>query len=117
MKNLIAEQHLEGDLIKFYGVEGSDFFETYYTTKDITFTKFGNENINGLPKNILYDKEKLKKQTEKMASLTGYSIYGGDAIVMPNGDCLVIDFNDWPSFSPCRKEASKAIAKRFMNLL
>ncbi len=117
VKSLIAEQHIEGDLIKFYGVEGQNFFETFYPTKDSTFSKFGNETVNGLPQNIIYDKERLKAQTEKMARLTGYLVYGGDAIVMPNGDCLVIDFNDWPSFSSCRKEASKAIAQRFMDFL
>ncbi len=114
---LIAEQHVEGDLVKFYGVEGHVFFETFYPTKENTFSKFGNESINGIPQFIDFDKELLKSQTDKMARLTSYLVYGGDAIVTPDGQCIVIDFNDWPSFSACRKEASKAIAQRFIELL
>ena len=31
-------------------------------------------------------------------------VYGGDAIVKSNGTYVIIDFNDWPSFSRCREE-------------
>ena len=38
-------------------------------------------------------------------------IYGGDCIVDQDGSIRIIDFNDWPSFAPCRKEAAPFIAK------
>jgi len=33
------------------------------------------------------------------------------AIIDPEGNFSIIDFNDWPSFSPFRADATKAIAK------
>ena len=38
-------------------------------------------------------------------------IYGGDGIVDEEGNVRIIDFNDWPSFAPCREEGANAIAK------
>ena len=38
-------------------------------------------------------------------------VYGGDCIVSPDGSIRIIDFNDWPSFAPCRKEAAIAIGQ------
>jgi hypothetical protein len=38
-------------------------------------------------------------------------IYGGDAIVAPDGSLSIIDLNDWPSFAPCRGAAAYAIAR------
>ncbi len=43
--------------------------------------------------------------------MTEVKIYGGDCIVDPDGSIRIIDFNDWPSFAPCRKEAAPYIAK------
>ena len=40
----------------------------------------------------------------------GLTAYGGDCIIDSNGMIKIIDFNDWPSFSKCRENASKAIA-------
>jgi hypothetical protein len=31
---------------------------------------------------------------------------------MADGSLWIIDFNDWPSFAPCREEAARAIARR-----
>ena len=38
-------------------------------------------------------------------------VYGGDCIVGEDGNIRIIDFNDWPSFAPCRNEAAPFIAK------
>jgi len=37
-------------------------------------------------------------------------IYGGDAVISPDGSISIIDLNDWPSFAPVRDQASKFIA-------
>ena len=37
--------------------------------------------------------------------------YGGDCIVDEDGTIRIIDFNDWPSFAPCRDTAAKYIAE------
>lgn len=111
-KTIVAEEHIEGDLVKFYGVEGTDFFSWSYPTTEGGFSKFGLEEVNGKPRHYAFDDEKMKTVADKVARLTGLTIYGGDAIVLSDGTFKIIDFNDWPSFSSCRKEAAKAIVSR-----
>ena len=113
---VIAEEHVPGDLVKFYGVEGSDFFFITYPTETNNFSKFGLEQHNGKPLHIPFDANMLKSAANRAAKSIGCIVYGGDAIISADGKFVVIDFNDWPSFSACRKEAAKAIANRLKNL-
>ena len=53
--------------------------------------------------------EKLSDRT--LAATLGISVYGGDAIISPDGTITLIDLNDWPSFAPCRGAAAFAIAR------
>lgn len=108
----IAEKHINGDIIKFYGVEGTPFFYYSYPTEGNGFSKFGLENANGVPSHYPFDADKLKSMADQAAFFTGMTVYGGDAIVTNKGEFFIIDFNDWPSFSTCRREAAKAIAQR-----
>lgn len=117
VKQLVVEQHLTGDLVKFYGVEGTDFFSVAYPTENGGFSKFGLEKVNGTPNHFAYSKEAMKEVADKVATLTGITVYGGDAIVQADGSFNIIDFNDWPSFASCRKDAAKAIAKRINSML
>ncbi len=111
-----CEEHLQGDLIKFYGVAGSVFFHFHYPTSEAHgFSKFGAEKINGRPKGLHFDMPVLKKQTDFLAESMGLPVYGGDAVVTSDGRCCLIDFNDWPSFSVCREDAAEAIASYIMN--
>ena len=48
---------------------------------------------------------------QRAADIMEVKIYGGDCIVSEDGTIRIIDFNDWPSFAPCRAEAAPAIAK------
>lgn len=109
---VIEEAHTEGDLVKFYGVEGTPFFHISYPTDKDGFSKFGLEEQNGEARHYAFDENSLKQEADKAAALTGFTIYGGDAIINSNGQFCIIDFNDWPSFSSCRKEAAKAIGNR-----
>lgn len=109
----VIEQHIEGDLVKFYGVEGTPFFHISYPTESVNgFSKFGLEQANGRPLHFSFNEVALKQTADKAAQLTGMIVYGGDAIITSTGQFYIIDFNDWPSFSPCRREAAKAIAGR-----
>ncbi len=111
--NYVIEQHIEGDLVKFYGVEGTPFFHTSYPTESANgFSKFGLEQANGQPSHFNFKESELKQTADKAAQLTGITVYGGDAIITSTGLFYIIDFNDWPSFSPCRRDAAKAIAER-----
>jgi len=114
VKGLGAVEHAEGDLVKFYGVEGVGFFSYTYPTEEQGYSKFGLEAHNGKPKYFSFSSGALKQMADKAARESGFLIYGGDAIIMQNGDFVIIDFNDWPSFASCRKQASKAIAQRII---
>lgn len=101
-------EHIEGELLKFYGVSGTDFFYAFSTDTRHGFSKFGLEHTNKVTSHYAFDKGLLKKYADQAAVLSGISVYGGDAVVSEKG-VYIIDFNDWPSFSPCRDAAAEAI--------
>ncbi len=106
----VINKHLVGDLIKFYGVYGTPFFYWFYPF-DLGHSKYGYEAINGKSQGIEFDLKKLKEICYNAAEVLDVKIYGGDCIVSPDGDIKIIDFNDWPSFAPCRSDAAPHIAK------
>lgn len=101
-------EHVEGDVVKFYGVSGTGFFRIYYPADDGQ-TKFGDELINGEAHHYTFSVAGLHRVAESIAHESGVIIYGGDCIVKCDGNFVIIDFNDWPSFSRCRDEAAEAI--------
>lgn len=107
--DVVVTAHVRGDLVKFYGVAGTGFFSTCYPA-DGTFTKFGDELMNGSPRRYRFRTDALRSDAERLAALVGIDVYGGDCIVRSDGTYAFIDFNDWPSFAACRGEAAKAIA-------
>lgn len=109
--DVVTQAHVKGDVVKFYGVEGTGFFRYYYSGYD-TETKFGDEERNGKPQYYPFSSSNLQVDAEKLACLLQTPIYGGDAIVREDGCYVIIDFNDFPSFSKCRKDAAKAIFER-----
>ena len=109
---VVLNEHLKGDLVKFYGVEGTDFFYWFYPSKCGHRSKFGLEAINGDAQGIPFVVEDLKKTADRAAKVLETPIYGGDCIIAEDGSFRIIDFNDWPSFAPCRDAAAYYIAKR-----
>lgn len=99
-------RHIEGDIIKFYGI-GQKFFRVCRPNPDDT--KFGLEKINGTPQHYPIDSGKLHATALAAARCTGVEIFGGDAIITPEGNIYIIDLNDFPSFSAVRDEAAQAI--------
>ena len=59
----------------------------------------------------------MKNICQRAAEELNVVIYGGDCIVSPEGEMRIIDFNDWPSFAPCRNEAAPHIAKSVISLI
>lgn len=108
--DIVVQSHVCGDLLKFYGVEGTSFFRYYYPGDDGE-SKFGDEQVNGRPHHYFFQKEHLRSTVEMLSRLVRTPIYGGDAIITPEGEFKIIDFNDWPSFSRCREEAAQAITQ------
>lgn len=93
---VVLQEHLDGDVIKFYAIVGSPLFHWYYLN-----------GVNHTP----FDKDKLVELAQNSAIALGLDVYGGDAVVAQDGSISIIDINDWPSFAPVRDEASEQIAK------
>lgn len=110
IKRAVINRHLVGDLIKFYGVSGQPFFHWFYPF-DEGHSKYGLEAINGKSRGLHFDEQYLRDMCQQAGDILDVKIYGGDCIVDPDGTIRIIDFNDWPSFAPCRNEAAPYIAK------
>ncbi len=111
----VISEHLFGDLVKFYGVRGSDFFHLFYPYDHNHLKYAEHESINGETVHYPFDEKKLEQTAVRSAEVLNIEIYGGDAIVDKNGDFHIIDMNDWPSFAPCRIQAVPYIANRIFD--
>lgn len=94
----VIQEHVEGDVVKFYAVRNSDFFKWFYVERD------NHSDID-------FNSTLLRDLAENSAEILKLQVYGGDAIVPVDGSITIIDINDWPSFAPFRDEASKKIAE------
>ncbi len=92
---LIAQDHAEGDLVKFYGV-AERWFRWFYHQDDVRD-----------PLGI--DVATLRTSACAAASALGLDVFGGDAIIGADGLPTIIDLNAWPSFARFRAEAAAAI--------
>ena len=87
------QEHVEGTVVKFYGVADGRFFRCY-------------SNAPEPPASIPV----LWGSAHAGAAALGLEVFGGDLVVTPSGAPVLIDVNDWPSFARCREEAADAIA-------
>jgi hypothetical protein len=106
----VVDRHLEGNLVKFYGVRGSNFFHWYYPF-DRQQNATGHDATDGRSPVFSFSSDNLKAIASRAANALGVDIYGGDAIVDATGEICIVNFNDWPSFAPCRAEAVNEIAR------
>ncbi len=104
----VVQRHVEGDLVKFYGVgvgeetagggtAGASWFRWFYPKE---------KPVSG----HAFDEGVLGEIACRAADALGLEVWGGDAIVTPSGGILVIDVNAWPSFALFRDEAADHIA-------
>jgi hypothetical protein len=94
--DIVVQDHSRGPVVKFYGVGRGDFFKAYPAS--------GKEELtSGL--------EPLRAVAERAAEAVGLDIYGGDAVLTSEEGAILIDLNDWPSFSRCRGAAASSIAR------
>ena len=98
VRDLLVQEHLEGPVVKFYGVDRNIFFRAYLESS-------GEE--------ITSQMDSLRIIAARAAAVIGVAVYGGDAVLTDSGPVL-IDFNDWPSFSKCFEAAGLAIADYVM---
>ncbi len=99
IKDLAIQRHVDGDLIKFYGVGPGQWFTWFYHDPSTA-------------RRLPFELEDLAAQAELAAQAVKIEVFGGDAIVTPNGKIYIIDINSWPSFARVRAEASVQIARR-----
>ena len=64
-----------------------------------------------MPDAAYVDMSALTSVAERASALLGVDIYGGDAVVSPDGNITVVDLNDWPSFRTCTVGAAQKIAE------
>jgi hypothetical protein len=100
----VVQPHVDGDLIKFYGIGPGDgahgeppWFRWFYH-KDQELRRHA------------FDERALAHLVRQAAAALGLEIYGGDCIVTARGDLVLIDLNAWPSFALFREEAASVIA-------
>lgn len=109
ISSAVINEHLQGDLIKFYGVQDTDFFYWFYPSP-CSHSKFGLEKINGEAKGIPFSESELRKYCADASIHLNVPVYGGDCVILPTGEIKIIDFNDFPSFARCREQAGENIA-------
>jgi len=100
----VIQRHVDGDLLKFYGVGNRPeacnvapwFTSFYHKDQDLKHHRF--------------DAGALATAARAAAAALGIEVFGGDAIVGPDGVTWIIDLNAWPSFALYRDEAAGQIA-------
>jgi len=104
----LLQEHVPGDLIKFYGVaapaaeevrspDDSAWFEWFYHRDQV---------LSRHP----FEPARLEAAARRASAALGLEVWGGDAIVGPSGEPVVIDLNAWPSFALYRDRAAAAIS-------
>ncbi len=111
IERAVITRHIDGELVKFYGVAGTPFFYWFlpFERRDV---RAGAED--GRSDSPVVDKTRLTQICRAAADVLDVKIYGGDCIASPDGTITLIDFDDFPSFAPCRNEAAPYIAKCVM---
>src|SRR5215510_15105431 len=100
---IVAQEHVMGDLIKFYGVRSAagttdaNWFEWFYHR---------DKGMLGHP----FAAACLRRAALRAAAALGLEIFGGDAVIQPDGKPMIIDINAWPSYARYRDHAAQAIA-------
>jgi hypothetical protein len=101
----IVERHVEGDLVKFYGVSAANGAGEAATPAWFEWFHPRERPAAG----HAVDTELLRAHASRAAGALGLDVWGGDAIVTPAGAIFLIDINAWPSFALYREAAADQI--------
>ncbi len=103
----VISKHVEGKMIKFYGVAGTNFFHWFYPSV----------STNAKPSKELHGdiEKRLKAICQHAADEVGVVVYGGECVQGDDDSLTIIDFKDWPSMAPCSAPAATAIARRMID--
>jgi hypothetical protein len=100
---VVAQEHVPGDLVKFYGVRNDG------GTKDANWFQWFYHRDKGMLGHA-FDPTRLSNAAFDAAAALGLEIFGGDAVIKANGEPMIIDLNAWPSYALYRDRAAQAIA-------
>ena len=101
VKEILIQENVAGEVIKFYGVGMDRYFGAFPAVG-------GDEATSRMGK--------LQSVARRAAEAARLEIYGGDAIINRKGEVVLIDLNDWPSFSRCGQSAAAGIAEYAANV-
>ena len=102
----VAQRHVEGDLVKFYGVNAAAPEDSAAVPSWFQWFYHREHPVAG----HAFDARALRDIACRATAALGLEVWGGDAIVNPAGRIFVIDVNAWPSFALFREEAADHIA-------
>jgi len=94
--DVVVQEHMEGDVVKFYGVADGSYFSAFLLSQE--------------REDITHRADHLRVLADRAARVVGLEVFGGDAIITPDDRVFLIDLNGWPSFACCRQPAAKGIA-------
>jgi hypothetical protein len=100
---VVAQAHVAGDLVKFYGVRSRT------GSSDVNWFQWFYHRDKGML-GYAFDSARLSEAGLGAAAALGLEVFGGDAVIRPNGEPMIIDLNAWPSYALYRDRAAQAIA-------
>lgn len=101
----VVSKDVEGEKIRCYGIFSSQTFHCF-----MPFSSSRNPLSETDPELF----SKVRGICMKAAETLRIDIFGCDVVQTDDGQCFLVNFDDWPSFAPIRKEAAKAIARSVM---
>lgn len=106
ISSAVVSRDIPGEKIRCYGIASSGWFHCFMPFREDPHLLEENDD------NGLYSR--VKDICMRAASILKVDIFGCDLVLSDAGECYLVNFDDWPSFAPIRKEAAKAIAKSIM---
>lgn len=100
----VVSRDVAGEKIRCYGIASISTFHAFLPFR----TSDGQDGGNSLPDDLF---ERVKSICVKAAEALKVDIFGCDIVLDADGVCHLVNFDDWPSFAPIRKEAARSIAK------
>lgn len=100
----VVSRDIDGEKIRCYGIASTGVFHAF-----MPFRSSGGEDGANVLTQARH--EEVRLICMKAAEALKVDIYGADLILDGDGECHLVNFDDWPSFAPIRKYAARAIAK------
>ena len=100
----VVSKDIPGEKVRCYGIAASGWFHCFMPFRS-------GDNLQDEKGDSFGKYEEIKKICMQAAEVLKIDIFGCDVVIAPDGRCYLVNFDDWPSFAPIRKEAAKEIAK------